>query len=101
MFFCYVGLNQALQIFMIFVQPLMRIWRSRGIMVFADIDNLFIVSLFRWECEEYLSEGSSFTTSSLINEKKCMPPCQLLDFLGIVVAFVKSGVYSSNHKQQL
>ena len=96
------GLNIAPQVFMLFMRPLIRLWRSQGIMVFVYLDDIFIVANSKDVCASHVQEVRRVLSQAgfLINEKKCVDPTQLLEFLGIGVDFESGFLTIPPHKRR-
>ena len=80
----------------------MHIWPARGIAVFVYLDDLFIVAPTQQQCELHFQAVQELLqlSSFLIHHKKCVSPCQLLGFPGILMDFVKGVVTVPNHKRR-
>ena len=73
---CHLASTLRRKVFMMFMKPLMRVWRARGIMVFVYLDDIFIIAPKQQECLQHLSEVRELLGLArfLIYEKKCTSP---------------------------
>ena len=87
---------------MLFMKPLIRLWRSQGIMVFVYLDDIFIVAGSRDVCASHVQEVRRVLSQAgfLVNEKKCVDPAQILEFLGIGVDFESGFLTIPPHKRR-
>ena len=95
------GVNVAPQVFTDFVKVLLKHWRSQGITVYGYLDDLLIVASSHDECIAHwnIVHQTLNDAGFLVNEPKCVPPTQHLEFLGIHVNF-EQGLVSIPEKKR-
>ena len=95
------GVNVAPQVFTDFVKVLLVHWRSQGITVYGHLDDLLIVASSHDECMAHwnIVHQTLNDAGFLVNEPKCVPPTQHLEFLGINVNF-EQGLVSIPEKKR-
>ena len=91
------GVNVAPQVFTHFVKVLLKHWCSQGITVYGYLDDLLIVASSHDGCIAHWNIVHQ--TLILVNEPKCVPPTQHLEFLGINVNF-EQGIVSISEKKR-